>query len=143
MIPKTSPYGEIQTVLQEKAYRGYGVVFQFPLSTLIRDTENLTPEEFAYAIHPWTQADFLVYRKVDKSPVLVIEVDGYAFHREGTRQAERDLLKDSVLVKCGLPILRLSTVGSDERSRIRKKLKDVAGGKAQATNNLNRKTVGA
>lgn len=136
-------YGEIQTVLQEKAYRGYGVVFQFPLSTLIRDTENLTPEEFAYAIHPWTQTDFLVYRKVDKSPVLVIEVDGYAFHREGTRQAERDLLKDSVLVKCGLPTLRLSTVGSDERSRIRKKLKDVAGGKAQATNNLNRKTVGA
>jgi len=116
---------EIDAVLQEKAYRGFCVVFQFPLSMLVRDTVNLTTEESAYATHPWTKTDFVVYRKVDKSPVLVIEVDGYAFHREGTRQAERDALKDSVLEKCALPILRLSTVGSDERRRIRKKLEDV------------------
>ncbi|HFE38485.1 MAG TPA: DUF2726 domain-containing protein [Gammaproteobacteria bacterium] len=128
-------YGEIEAVLQEKAYRGYGVVCQFPLSTLIRDTEHLTIEESTYATHPWTQTDFLVYRKVDKSPVLVIEVDGYAFHREGTRQAERDALKDSVLTKCGLPILRLSTVGSNERSRIKKKLEDLVGAKGRPTNN--------
>ena len=115
-------YSEIEAVLQEKAYRGFGVVFQFPLSMLVRDSENLTTEEYAYATHPWTHTDFVVYRKVDKSPVLVIEVDGYAFHREGTRQAERDALKDAVLAKCELPILRMSTVGSDERNRIRKKL---------------------
>ncbi len=115
-------HSEIESVLQEKAYRGFGVVFQFPLSMLVRDRENLTTEEYAYATHPWTHTDFVVYRKVDKSPVLVIEVDGYAFHREGTRQAERDALKDAVLAKCELPILRMSTVGSDERNRIRKKL---------------------
>jgi len=120
-------HGEIKAVLKEKAYQGYGVVFQFPLSILIRNTEHLTTEESTYATHPWTQTDFLVYRKVDKSPVLVIEVDGYAFHREGTRQAERDVLKDSILTKCGLPILRLSTVGSDERARISKKLEDLVG----------------
>jgi hypothetical protein len=136
-------HGEIEAVLQKKAYRGYGVVFQFPLSTLIRDTEDLTTEESTYATHPWTQTDFLVYRKVDKSPVLVIEVDGYAFHREGTRQAERDALKNSVLKKCGLPILRLSTVGSDERSRIRKKLEDVVGVDGRATKNSINKTVRA
>ena len=120
-------HGEIEAVLQEKAYQGYGVVFQFPLSILIRDTGHLTNEESTYANHPWTQTDFLIYSKVDKKPLLVIEVDGYAFHREGTRQAERDALKDSVLNKCGLPILRLSTVGSNERNRIRKKLEDVIG----------------
>ncbi|ABL64361.1 AAA domain-containing protein [Chlorobium phaeobacteroides] len=118
-------YSEIDAVLQEKAYRGLGIVFQFPLSMLVRNRENLTTEESSYAAHPWTKTDFLVYRRVDKSPVLVIEVDGYAFHREGTRQAERDALKDAVLEKCGLPILRLSTIGSDERNRIRKKLEDV------------------
>jgi AAA domain/Protein of unknown function (DUF2726) len=118
-------HSEIEALLQEKAYRGFGVVFQFPLSMLVGDRENLTIEEFAYATHPWSQTDFVVYRKVDKSPVLVIEVDGYAFHREGTRQAERDALKEAVLAKCELPILRLSTVESDERSRIRKKLDDV------------------
>lgn len=123
-------YSEIEAVLQEKAFRGFGVVFQFPLSILVRDSEYLTTEESVYATHPWTQTDFLVYRKVDKSPVLVIEVDGYTFHREGTRQAERDVMKDSVLKKCGLPILRLSTVGSNERSRIRKKLEDVVRSRA-------------
>ncbi len=119
-------YSEIDAVLQEQAYRGLGVVFQFPLSMLVRDTGNLTADESTYAAHPWTKTDFLVYRKVDKSPVLVIEVDGYAFHRKGTRQAKRDALKDAVLAKCGLPILRLSTVGSDERNWIRKKLEEVA-----------------
>ncbi|ACD89333.1 DNA helicase [Chlorobium limicola DSM 245] len=122
-------HSEIEAVLQERAYRGFGVVFQFPLSMLVRDTGNLTTEESAYANHPWTKTDFVVFRKVDKSPVLVIEVDGYAFHREGTRQAERDALKDAVLSKCGLPILRLSTVGSNERNRISKKLEEVTTGK--------------
>ncbi len=70
----------------------------------------------------WSHTDFVIYRKIDKSPVLVIEVDGYAFHRKGTRQAERDVLKDAVLAKCGLPLLRLSTVGSNERKRIMNKL---------------------
>lgn len=105
-------------------------MLQFPLSMLVRDTGYLTTEESAYAARPWTRVDFLVYRKVDKSPVLVIEADGYAFHREGTRQAERDALKDSVLKKSGLPILRLSTIGSSERSLIRKRLDDVIGLKA-------------
>jgi len=122
-------YSEIEAVLQERAYRGFGVVFQFPLSMLVRDIGDLTTEESAYANHPWTKTDFVVYRKVDKSPVFVIEVDGYAFHRKETRQAERDALKDAVLKKCGVPILRLLTIGSDERNRIRKKLEEVTMGK--------------
>ncbi|NTV26539.1 MAG: AAA family ATPase [Chlorobiaceae bacterium] len=116
---------EIEAVLKENDYQGLGFVFQFPLSMLVRDATILTPEEFAYAFHPWTHTDFVIYRRIDKSPVLVIEVDGYAFHREGTRQAERDVLKDSVLAKCGLPLLRLSTIGSNEQKRIRKKLEEV------------------
>ena len=55
-------------------------------------------------------------------------------------QAERDALKDSVLTKCGLPILRLSTVGSNERSRIKKKLEDLVGVKGRATNGSINKT---
>lgn len=119
-------FSEIEALLKEKAYRGFGIVFQFPLSMLLRENYDLTAEESSYATHPWTQIDFLIFRKVDKSPVLVIEVDGFAFHREGTRQAERDALKDAVLSKSRIPILRLSTVGSDEKNRIRKKLEEVA-----------------
>lgn len=119
-------HGVIESVLQEK--QGLGVVFQLPLSMLVRNTDGLSPEEAAYATHPWTHVDFVIYRTIDNSPVLAVEVDGYAFHREGTRQAERDALKDAVLATCGLPILRLSTVGSDERNRIRTKLDEVMAG---------------
>ena len=101
---------------------------------LIRDREHLTAEESVYATHTWTKIDFLIYRKVDKSPVLAIEVDGYAFHRKGTHQAERDALKNAVLTKCGIPILRLSTVGSNERDKIRKKLDDLLGVNGRHTN---------
>jgi len=115
-------YTEIENVLQEDAFRGYNVVTQFPLSMLVRSMDNLSPEEYAYTVHPWTKTDFLIYQKVDKHPVLVIEVDGYGFHRDGSRQAQRDVIKNSVLNKCGLKILRLSTVGSNEQDRIRKNL---------------------
>ena len=128
---------EIETNLKEEAFWGYGVVSQFPLSMIVQDTGPLTTRESSYAAHPWTKADFLIIRKVDKMPVLVIEVDGYRFHREGTPQAERDALKDSILKKCGLPILRLSTIGSDERKHIRKWMEDVVGAKLSWALNKN------
>jgi len=121
-------YGEISSLLRDERYRGYGVVSQFPLSMLVQNAGHLTAEERTYASHPWTKTDFLIYRFVDKMPVLVIEVDGYAFHRKSSRQAERDALKDSILKKSGLPILRLSTVGSNERSLIDNKLKSIVVG---------------
>lgn len=118
---------EIKTVLQEELFHTYGVLLHFPLSMLIRETASFSAEEMAYAMHPWTHTDFVIFRKVDKSPVLVIEVDGYAFHRDGTQQAVRDVIKDAVLAKSGLPILRLSTTGSGERRRIREKLAEAVG----------------
>lgn len=60
-----------------------------------------------------SRLDFLFFHKVTKEPLAVVEVDGYLFHWEGTRQAERDSLKDSVLRKIGIPLLRLSTRTED------------------------------
>jgi hypothetical protein len=117
---------EIDAVLRESEFQNYGSVFQFPLSALVRDKSEFTAEEYAYATHPWTHIDFVVYRRTDRSPVLAIEIDGYSFHRKGTRHAERDDLKNSVLRKCELPLLRLSTTGSNEKERIRKALNAAA-----------------
>jgi very-short-patch-repair endonuclease len=55
---------------------------------------------------------------MDKSPVMVIEVDGTKYHAGGSRQAERDAMKNSVLGKCGIPILRIRTNESGEEARI-------------------------
>lgn len=68
-----------------------------------------------------SRLDFLFFHKVTKEPLAVVEVDGYFFHKEGTRQAERNALKDSILRKIGIPLLRLSTL--TETGREGEKLK--------------------
>ncbi|MFJ1298540.1 AAA domain-containing protein [Pseudomonadota bacterium AL_CKDN230030165-1A_HGKHYDSX7] len=60
--------------------------------------------------------DFVVYFKVGKTPIGVIEVDGGS--HDATVQKERDALKDSILEKCGLPLLRLRTVESYVEDRL-------------------------
>lgn len=63
-----------------------------------------------------SSCDFVVYFKVGKTPVGVIEVDGGS-HDHPAQQA-RDLLKDGILAKAGVPILRLRTVESGILERI-------------------------
>lgn len=60
--------------------------------------------------------DFVLYFKVGKTPLGVIEVDGGSHDRPD--QAARDALKNSILEKSGIPILRLRTV----ESRIEEKI---------------------
>lgn len=67
----------------------------------------------------------MIFRKIDKSPVLVVEVDGYNFHQNNAKQLERDKLKDSILEKYNIPILRLPTNGSGEEEKLKEKLKDI------------------
>ena len=51
-------------------------------------------------------------------PVLAIETDGFSYHHDFSEQHRRDLLKDSILSKYRLPLLRLSTKGSREKERV-------------------------
>ncbi|WP_253454071.1 AAA domain-containing protein [Pseudomonas nitroreducens] len=60
--------------------------------------------------------DFVIYYKVGKTPVGVIEVDGGSHDRPD--QAARDALKNGILEKSGIPILRLRTVESRIEERI-------------------------
>lgn len=57
-----------------------------------------------------------------KQPVLAIETDGYAYHKKGTEQYERDEKKNHILEVCGVPLIRLKTNESNERARIRQAL---------------------
>lgn len=61
--------------------------------------------------------DFVIYFKVGKTPVGVIEVDGGSHDRPD--QAARDDLKNGILSKSNIPILRLRTVESRIAERIR------------------------
>ncbi len=90
---------------------------------LLRNYEKLTGEEFRYATHPNIHIDFLIYNRITKAPVLAIEVDGFHYHKKGTKQAEHDLMKDEIFAKYGIPLLRLPTNGSDEIRKIKNVLK--------------------
>lgn len=56
---------------------------------------------------------------------MAIEVDGYDNHKIGTKQYERDQLKNSILDKCNIPWIRLKTNGSNEEEKIRNKLNEI------------------
>ena len=111
-------YSFLQKILSEENFAAIGCAVHVSLATLIRDYTLLTEEESRYARNPLTHVDFLLFRQMDKQPLLAIEVDGTAFHEPGSKQAERDVKKNSVLKKCGVPLLRLRTDGSREREKI-------------------------
>ncbi|AZQ51503.1 AAA domain-containing protein [Burkholderia cenocepacia] len=75
---------------------------------------DLTQRERAFMAR--ASCDFVIYFKVGKTPLGVIEVDGGSHDRPD--QAARDALKNGILAKSGIPILRLRTVESRIEERI-------------------------
>lgn len=108
----------IREVLSDDQFSKYGVILHHPLRNLLLDFSKLTAEEERYARHHATHLDFLIYNKLGKNPVLAIEVDGYEYHKLERRQAERDVMKNEILNKYEIPLLRFSTTGSGEKDRL-------------------------
>lgn len=96
---------------------------EYRLRDLVRDYESLSTEEIQF-IKKDSKIDFLLFNRLDKTPLLAIEVDGVAFHNNEL-QKERDSKKNNILDKIGLPLLRLSTNGHNEEARIIEKLNKV------------------
>jgi len=69
--------------------------------------------------------DYMIFCRVDKQLVLVIEVDGYAYHKQGTEQYESDRIKDSIMEKIGLKLLRLATNASGEKQKMIESLESI------------------
>ena len=108
-----------------KNYEHLNFHFHQSLNDLIKDKSLLNEEEKKYASHYNTHIDFYIFNTIGDVPVLVIEVDGYNNHKEGTEQYQRDLLKDEILSKYHIPCIRLKTNGSGEKERIISKLNEV------------------
>ncbi len=113
-------FGLIEEVLKEEGLVNYGVHVHVPLRLLLRDISLLVTErERRYALSSFTHVDFLIFEKMGRNPVAAIEVDGWAFHRPDSLQAERDAMKNSICARYGIPLFRFSTTGSGERERLR------------------------
>lgn len=120
-------YALILDILSADRYACLDVVCHFPMNMLIKDPRLLNEEECKYAMNAATHIDFLVYNRISKKPILAIEVDGYDYHKEGTKQASRDLLKDHIMDLYQIPLLRFQTNGSEEKEKITDKLDEIMG----------------
>lgn len=117
----------IENILSEQGLIDLSVVCHQPLNMLIRDTQMLDEEERKYAMNSATHLDFLIYNKISKKPVLAVEVDGYYYHKSGTKQAERDIMKDHILDLYHIPCVRFTTNGSREKEILVEKLNQYLG----------------
>jgi len=114
----------LDEVLEEQRFQSFAYRTHYPFYLLIHTEENLTSREIEYSRHPNTHVDFVIYNKLDKLPIMAIEVDGYEFHERNERQIERDSLKNSILQKVELPLLRFSTISSEPRPRLQAALSE-------------------
>ncbi len=67
----------------------------------------------------------MIYNKVNKQPVLAVEVDGYDYHKQGTKQFDRDIVKDTIFEKYNLPLERFKTNGSGEKEKLIQRLNGI------------------
>lgn len=115
----------IMGILKENNIQSLSLVMHMPLKSFIKSSENLSEAEILF-ISRDSHVDFLLYDKMNKLPRLAIEVDGYAYHNN-PKQKARDLLKEHILSKAGITLVRLSTKGSMERERIKCEIDKVLG----------------
>lgn len=116
-------YAVIQNILQKAEFSFVNCAVHVSLVNLVKDYSMLTEEETVYARNPLTHVDFLLFRRMDKSPLLAIEVDGAAFHAAGSVQAGRDEKKNRIFEQCGIQLLRLRTDESGEEERMERALR--------------------
>ncbi len=120
-------YALIGDVLKDDHFTRFDVAVHVPVRMIIRDLNRLDDAERRYAENILTHVDFLIFDKCGKKPRLAIEVDGVSFHAKGSRQSERDILKDRIFEKYNLPLIRFRTNESRERDRLVAKLNELVG----------------
>jgi superfamily I DNA and/or RNA helicase len=118
-------YAVIEEVLSLPQFRSFKCVMHIPLNSLFRNFSNLTVDERKFAENPWSHVDFLIFNRLDKEALLAIEVDGVKYHRNDEKQESRDSLKNSILEKNNLPLLRVATNESGEKEKLITMLMDV------------------
>lgn len=106
----------LRQTLALDAYQGIMFHTQIALGKLASaSNEALTAREREFIANQ-ASCDFVLYFRVGKAPLGVIEVDGES--HAAPRQAERDALKNRILEVSGLPLLRLRTVDSHVEEKI-------------------------
>lgn len=118
-------YAIVEDILKHPKFHGLDCAIHSSLATLIQNTTNLSDEEAQFAKNPLSHIDLLLFERMGKTPILAIEIDGTRYHAAKSRQAERDTIKDRVLEKINLPLLRIRTDESGVQERIISALEEI------------------
>lgn len=122
-------YGMIKDALTEFGRPEFCVACHVPLRMVLRDLSRLSVEELRYVTKNGTHVDFIIYNRVSQKPIMAIEIDGYRFHKTGTAQYGRDVLKNGLFEKYEIPYVRFATNGSNEKEILLAKLTEIVAGK--------------
>ncbi len=115
-------YDLIRKELGKREEAPWDVLVHHPLVYLVTDRSALSEEEIRFIDTGLSHEDFLIYNTVTKKPVLAVEVDGVSYHKEGSKQAERDRMKDHILEVAGIEHVRFKTNGSREEQELSTRL---------------------
>lgn len=118
-------YNLIFEILKENSYSNLGVVAHLPLKEIFKNLDKLDDKELNFVVKTDSHVDFMIYNKINKQPVLAVEVDGYDYHKKGTKQFDRDVIKDTIFAKYNLPLERFKTNGSGEKERLVQRLNEI------------------
>jgi len=117
-------FNVICEILNNSDYNNYAVKPKvYPIRKLVRNFDVLNFDERRY-INNNAHVDFLIYDKFNKMPLLAIEVDGYTFHRS-KKQLYKDAMKNEILRKINIPLIRFSTKDSKIEDKLVNKLNEV------------------
>lgn len=108
----------LDEIIKLEPYNQFTIQEQVRIKDFTINNKNFSESEKTY-IRNNCSVDFLVKDKVNHDIVCIIEVDGVAYHENNKEQQIKDSLKDSILQKCNLPLLRLKTNGSNEEIKIK------------------------
>lgn len=106
----------LRDILSQDKYRSIMFHSQIALNQLVSVEQGDYSSRELLFMRNRASCDFVIYYKVGKTPLGVIEVDG-GYHMENA-QIERDELKNSILKKCSLPLLRLRTIDSNIEGKL-------------------------
>ncbi len=121
--PRVSQYASeniaytcIQSCLKQIGNNALDVIYGLPLKRLIHIDNSFSNEEIQF-ISRDSHLDFLIYNKINKHPILAIEVNGRQ-HKENSAQIHRDEIKKGIMDKIQVELLPLPTDGSGEKELI-------------------------
>ena len=108
----------LKDLLAQEEYQSLEHHKQIYLTQLVSIENNSFTQRELEFINQKSSCDFVLYYKVGKTPLCVIEVDGGSHEKEV--QKERDSQKNSILEKSGIPLLRLKTIEGNIELKLHK-----------------------